>query len=106
MFGELEVVETPGHTTGHVSYYWGRRRILFTGDALAVVAGKVSLMSRAVTLDLAKARESARRLVAMDADAICPGHRRPLTEGVSEQREKVLEFLDSGKPWPLLGTFS
>jgi glyoxylase-like metal-dependent hydrolase (beta-lactamase superfamily II) len=102
--GEFEVMETPGHTMGHVSYYWRRRQILFTGDALAVVGGRVSLMSRPVTPDLERARESARRLLGVDSDVICPGHRRPLVEGVAWQREKGIEFLDSGKPWPLLGT--
>ena len=33
--GPLEVVETPGHTPGCLSFWWPERRALFVGDVIA-----------------------------------------------------------------------
>ena len=49
-----------------------------------------------------KARASMAALVELPARFVCPGHRRPLTEGAEDQlgslRERVQETA-----WPLLG---
>ena len=52
---------TPGHTPGHVSFYYAPERALFAGDALAVIGDRVRFMARPVTPDLAAARASMRR---------------------------------------------
>ena len=36
---EFDVIESPGHTPGHVSFFYRPERILFAGDALAVIDG-------------------------------------------------------------------
>ena len=33
--GPLEVVETPGHTPGCLSFWWPEKRALFVGDVIA-----------------------------------------------------------------------
>ena len=33
--GPLEVIETPGHTPGSLSFWWKERRALFAGDVIA-----------------------------------------------------------------------
>jgi glyoxylase-like metal-dependent hydrolase (beta-lactamase superfamily II) len=101
--GGFEVLDTPGHTVGHVSYYHAPTRTLFAGDALAVVHGRLRLMARPVTEDLAAARASVIRCLDRPLAAICPGHREPLTQNVPAERDRLLALARSGAPWPLFG---
>ena len=99
----FEVVETPGHTPGHLSFYYKPERILFAGDALAVVDTDVHFMARAVTPDVAQARDSMRRCLTMDVEVLCPGHQTPLKDNVRQKCEHMLNHIDNGGRWPLLG---
>jgi glyoxylase-like metal-dependent hydrolase (beta-lactamase superfamily II) len=101
--GGFRVVSTPGHTDGHVAYLHEPTRVLFCGDALAVVGSDLRLMARPVTPDLAGAKASALRCVREESDAICPGHRVPLTRNVKEERQRLRAYLENGGRWPLLG---
>ncbi len=103
LFQDFEVLSTPGHTPGHASYYYRPERALFAGDALATVHGRVHFMARPVTPDLPQARVSMRRLLSMDIDVLCPGHRGPLTKNVSSLCQEMARNMDRGEPWPLLG---
>ncbi|MCW3053665.1 MAG: putative metallo-beta-lactamase superfamily protein [Chthonomonadales bacterium] len=100
---DFEVLATPGHTPGHVSYYYRPERALFAGDALAVVGGRVHFMARSVTPDIPEARISMRRLLSLDIANLCPGHRGPLTENVNSLCQEVAQSIDRGDPWPFLG---
>ncbi len=99
----LEVIETPGHTPGHLSFYYPPERALFAGDALAVIDGKVRFMARPVTLDVAAARLSMVRCLSRDIGILCPGHREPLTVGVEAACDRMRQHLASGGRWPFLG---
>ena len=101
--GAFEVIETPGHTVGHVSYYYRPERALFAGDALAVIDGRVRFMARPVTMDLAQARASMERCLAREIAILCPGHREPLTEQVAQRCDEMRRYLAAGGPWPLFG---
>ena len=100
---EFEVIETPGHTAGHVSFYHRRLRALFAGDALAVIGGRVRFMARPVTMDLGAARQSMERCLSLDLEVLCPGHREPLVEGVGSACDRMRRHLADGGYWPLLG---
>jgi glyoxylase-like metal-dependent hydrolase (beta-lactamase superfamily II) len=98
----FRVIETPGHTSGHVSYFYLPGRVLFTGDALALCRGRLWFMSRFLTEDRERARESMLACTRTEADAICPGHRGPLNAGVREHQQMLRAYLEAGRPWPLL----
>jgi glyoxylase-like metal-dependent hydrolase (beta-lactamase superfamily II) len=98
----FEVIETPGHTAGHVSYFYRPERALFAGDALAVIDGRVRFMARPVTLDLDSARRSMERCLELAPHIVCPGHREPLVQAESACGE-MLSHLRGGGRWPLLG---
>lgn len=100
---DFEVVATPGHTPGHISFYYRPERALFAGDAMAVVDEKIHFMARPVTPDIESARQSMLRCLKMDIDILCPGHRAPLTTGVQEQCQQMAAHIEAGKEWPLLG---
>lgn len=99
----FEVIETPGHTPGHLSFYYTPERVLFAGDALAVVGEDIHFMARAVTPDVPRARESMRRCLTLDIDVVCPGHRTPLKDDVRQKCQRMLRHIDCGGKWPLLG---
>jgi glyoxylase-like metal-dependent hydrolase (beta-lactamase superfamily II) len=101
--GAFEVIETPGHTPGHCSFYYRPERALFAGDALAVIDGRVRFMARPVTLDLEAARRSMARCLSLDVRVLCPGHREPLTRGVERACGRMRRYLAAGGRWPLLG---
>jgi glyoxylase-like metal-dependent hydrolase (beta-lactamase superfamily II) len=103
LFQDFEVIETPGHTPGHTSYYYRPEQALFSGDALAVVKGSLRYMARAVTPDQVSGRKSMIKCLSRELRVICPGHREPITVNVNSERDRLLEKLEMGKTWPLFG---
>jgi glyoxylase-like metal-dependent hydrolase (beta-lactamase superfamily II) len=101
--GDFDVIGTPGHTVGHLSYYHRSSRTLFCGDAMAVIRGRLRFMARPVTEDLNAARESMIRCLDRPIDAICPGHREPLSTNVASECQRMRALLASDSRWPLLG---
>ncbi|HET7521351.1 MAG TPA: MBL fold metallo-hydrolase [Candidatus Limnocylindria bacterium] len=78
--GGLRVVHTPGHTPGSICLYAPRGGILFTGDMLQVIRGRVTFASRIFSADLARARASVARLAELDVSMIAFGHYPPWTD--------------------------
>ena len=99
----FDVIATPGHTGGHVSYFYRPERALFAGDALAVIDGRIRFMARPVTLDLNAARDSLSRCLAAQPALVCPGHREPLIDNVPRAIDQMRTYLEAGGRWPLLG---
>jgi glyoxylase-like metal-dependent hydrolase (beta-lactamase superfamily II) len=98
----FEVIETPGHTPGHVSYFYRPERALFAGDALAVIGSRIRFMARPVTLDLQSARRSMEKCLSLNPQIVCPGHREPLI-GAGEACHAMLAHIRSNGAWPLFG---
>lgn len=96
------VIETPGHTPGHVSYFYRPEHTLFAGDALAVIDRRIRFMARPVTVDLALARQSMEKCLRLRPHVVCPGHREPLV-AAEAACESMLQHLATGGGWPLLG---
>lgn len=74
ILGSLRVVHTPGHTPGSICLYAERLRLLFTGDVLQVVRGRLTYASAFFSHDHAGARSSVDRLAALDVEAIALSH--------------------------------
>lgn len=72
--GGLQVIHTPGHTPGSICLYGGRDRILFTGDMLQVLRGRVTFASRFFSADMPQARSSVARLAELDVQTIAFAH--------------------------------
>jgi hydroxyacylglutathione hydrolase len=92
--GTFTVIETPGHTAGHISFWREVDRVLIAGDVLCnIKIGNGWSMLREpepfFSLDPAQNRRSAQRLLSLEPKLICFGHGPPLRDP-----EKLAGFID------------
>jgi len=89
------VLETPGHSPGHVAYWRESDRVLIAGDVMTnmdVRTGVPGLREplRIFTPDPARNRESIRRLAALEPEVVLFGHGAPL-----RNRRKLERFVEN-----------
>jgi glyoxylase-like metal-dependent hydrolase (beta-lactamase superfamily II) len=72
--GGLRVIETNGHTPGHISFFVPVPGVLFTGDSLVTDENGIHGSRPGLTWDDARAREAERKQAALGARIVCPGH--------------------------------
>ncbi len=80
--GPVEVLHTPGHSPGHLAFYWPERRVLFAGDAVCTWPS-FGAGWPALNLNLAQHRRSISRMANLEARAVGVGHGNPLTGGAT-----------------------
>jgi glyoxylase-like metal-dependent hydrolase (beta-lactamase superfamily II) len=86
--GSLEVIATPGHTPGHVSFLDTRDRTAIVGDVFTSIGGLAVTnhfhlrfpLAAMATWDKAKDLESARALRALDPQLLVVGHGGPVRQ--------------------------
>jgi len=71
--GGLRVLDTPGHTPGHISLFSESAGVLFCGDSMISENG-LQGSRPAVTWDQMKANESVVKQAQLDARIVCSGH--------------------------------
>ncbi|MHB2024103.1 MAG: MBL fold metallo-hydrolase [Mycobacteriales bacterium] len=84
--GTFAVLETPGHSPGHLAFWREEDRVLVVGDvvnAINVWTGRVGLYEPpdVFTHDPVQNRSAARRLAQLGAETILFSHGPPLREG-------------------------
>lgn len=89
---DMDVIETPGHTPGHITMLDRTARILFAGDAMNGQNGTVTGANPRFTSDMAVADESIRKLAGFEFDTVVFGHGDPVVSGASHA---VAELADS-----------
>jgi glyoxylase-like metal-dependent hydrolase (beta-lactamase superfamily II) len=77
VLGGMRVIHTPGHTPGSVCLYAETHRILFTGDVLQVIRGRLTYASAFFSHDVAQARATLSRLAELDVETIALAHYPP-----------------------------
>lgn len=100
----LRAVHTPGHASNHLCYWHARARAVFTGDH--IIDGSTVVIDPPDG-DMGEYMRSLRKLRALDAAVLLPGHGEPLTEPRTaidaliahrERREaKVLRCVPAGR---------
>ena len=68
------VLETPGHTPGHISLYLHEKKTLIAGDAAVLEAGRLIVANPQYALDLDQAETSLQRVMNYGADRIICYH--------------------------------
>lgn len=88
VFG-LQIVDTPGHTPGHIAVFDPDSRVLVAGDALTnTIDGLQGPMSE-FTVDLPTAEESVRKLAALEPQVILLGHGPPVQRDAAAQLRRL-----------------
>jgi glyoxylase-like metal-dependent hydrolase (beta-lactamase superfamily II) len=75
ILGGIHVIETPGHTPGHTSYYSTEHQLLFAGDAVRNKPGAVGYnWFKLTNWDHEIMRQSVGKLAALKPEIVCCGH--------------------------------
>jgi glyoxylase-like metal-dependent hydrolase (beta-lactamase superfamily II) len=86
-----ELLHTPGHTSGHVSFYRSLDRTLLVGDAFCTTKPESFFEAALVqppelhgppsyfTSDWAEAHQSVQNLARLDVATVAPGHGKPIS---------------------------
>jgi glyoxylase-like metal-dependent hydrolase (beta-lactamase superfamily II) len=85
--GELEVLHTPGHESGHCCFYESTDRVLFSGDH---IMGFGTSVIRPPDGNMTDYLRSLERLLEIDISLILPGH-GPL---VGKPEAKIREYIE------------
>ena len=92
-FDKVNVLETPGHSIGSVSYYLPDRKIIFVGDALSG-APEPKLPHRAGCTDYQQALRSVKKIAALNFDICCFGHGNPIKDRADTVIRKLIPSSD------------
>ncbi|WP_206918111.1 MBL fold metallo-hydrolase [Alicyclobacillus suci] len=74
--GDIEVIETPGHTPGHVSFLYGDT--LFAGDLVISKHGKLAPSPKIMSWNSQAVTRSIAKLKSFQFDWVCPAHGEPV----------------------------
>jgi glyoxylase-like metal-dependent hydrolase (beta-lactamase superfamily II) len=106
-FLDWEILQTPGHTPGHVSFYRREDGALLAGDALTTMdldsfwgtiakQRKVCRPPVPATSDWGKALASVQLLAALRPTVIAAGHGSPMTGAAAELEQLAAHFIEPG----------
>lgn len=85
MVFDLEIIDTPGHTPGHISVLDEPGGLLIAGDALNGADGGVIGANPDFTADIPLADDSVRKLATFTFDTVVFGHGDPVVGNASQQ---------------------
>ena len=88
-FGGIQVIATPGHSPGSLSFYHKDKKLLFVGDALSGAAG-FHLPQRFGCSSYQEALRSVKTLSELDFDTCLPGHGAPVLGNAQKQMALLL----------------
>jgi glyoxylase-like metal-dependent hydrolase (beta-lactamase superfamily II) len=74
VLGGLEVVETPGHSPNHLSFFAPSVRVLFCGDSMKSDDKGLRVSRSRNNWDQDSAKASVRKQAGLGAQIVCPGH--------------------------------
>jgi glyoxylase-like metal-dependent hydrolase (beta-lactamase superfamily II) len=73
----LEVIDTPGHSPGHCSFWQAEQRLLFGGDVMTRIPFNLGLPQASYTPDMGEAKRSICKVAELNVDTLCLGHGKP-----------------------------
>ena len=73
-FDELRIIDSKGHTPGHLSFFLEKQRILFSGDSINISGSQLEPSSGLNCWDEEESRQSFEDQMKLKPDFICGGH--------------------------------
>ncbi|MGA2461509.1 MAG: MBL fold metallo-hydrolase [Candidatus Bathyarchaeia archaeon] len=90
----LSVIHTPGHTQGSICLYGERLKAMFAGDALRTDKNRrPKLPSATMTLNIAEAKNSIRKIASYEFELLLPGHGPPILTDASKKVKELVASL-------------
>ncbi len=87
----LQVIDTPGHTQGHISLWDVANGVLIANDALVVEEGQLNIANPQFTLDLPQAVLSVRKIQALQPKKIICYHGGIFETTIEEALDQVIQ---------------
>ena len=87
--GPLQVLHAPGHSPGHLAFFWPERGVLLAGDAIATWP-ELCAGWKAFTLNEEQHLDSLRRMAALDARVVGVGHGDAITQDAADVVRRLL----------------
>ncbi len=85
ILGGLQVISTPGHAPGHISFWQPERRLLIVGDAVFYFFNRMTQPLAALTVDMEENRRSIKKITTLKPDSLLFGHGNPIIGQASAQ---------------------
>lgn len=89
----LQIIETPGHTPGHISAYDPDAGVLVAGDSMNGADGGVIGANPRFTADMEAANASISKMALLEFETLLFGHGEPVLEGAGELVRRLAESL-------------
>lgn len=90
--GGITVINTPGHTLGHICLYFKKDKILIAGDVLKVENGKLDIMSMQINYDQELTIQSLKKLTQYDIETVICYHGGIFKDKVNERIRELAEM--------------
>ena len=79
----MQIIDTPGHTPGHISVYDPKGSLFVAGDAMVNVDGVLAGANARFTADMDMANESIKKIAQLTFETAVFGHGDPIDAGAS-----------------------
>lgn len=91
ILGGIRVIETPGHTRGHISLYIEASKTLIANDALVVEpGGALNIANPEFTLDLQAAIGSVQKIHALNIQTLICFHGGIITDHIQQKLDQLI----------------
>ena len=91
--GNVKVISTPGHTKGHVSFYFPKEKTLIAGDALVIENNRLEIPFPQFSENFEEAKESVKKLAQYDIGRIFCYHGGTKEGNPSDIKREILDIV-------------
>ena len=86
----VKIINTPGHTPGHISIYLPASKTLIANDAVVYQDGELEIANPQFTLDLSQAIDSVKKIARLEIEKLLCYHGGTVTGNISEKLTNLL----------------